>query len=59
MDAGEHSPELLYNAALICQKRGQAEDASVLYREALKVNPQFREALLILGHALMSLGNEL
>jgi tetratricopeptide (TPR) repeat protein len=58
LDSGERSPELLYNAGLICQRRGEAEDAAVLYREAIKADPQFGEALLNLGHALMSLGNE-
>jgi len=36
LDAGERSPELLYNAGLICQKRGEPEDAAVLYKEAIK-----------------------
>ena len=59
LDAGERSPELLYNAGLICQRRGEAADAAVLYKEALKTDPGFGEALLNLGHALMTLGNEI
>jgi tetratricopeptide (TPR) repeat protein len=58
IDLGEHSPELFYNAGLICQKRGQAEDAAQFYQQALQEDPQFAEALLNLGHALMSMGQE-
>ena len=58
LDLGEHSPELFYNAALICQKRGQTEDAVLFYQQALNENPQFAEALLNLGHALMAMGQE-
>ena len=58
IELGEHSPELFYNAGLICQKRGQTEDAVTFYQQALGEDPQFAEALLNLGHALMSLGQE-
>jgi len=58
IDLGEHSPELFYNAGLICQKRGQAQDAAAFYQQALQEDPQFAEALLNLGHALMSMGQE-
>jgi tetratricopeptide (TPR) repeat protein len=58
IELGEHSPELFYNAGLICQKRGQAADAAQYYQQALQEDPQFAEALLNLGHALMSLGQE-
>jgi Tfp pilus assembly protein PilF len=58
IDLGEHSPELFYNAGLICQKRGQVEDAAQFYQQALQEDPQFAEALLNLGHALMSMGQE-
>ena len=54
----EHAPELFYNAGLICQKRGQTEDAVAFYQQALNEAPQFAEALLNLGHAMMSLGQE-
>ncbi len=58
IELGERSPELFYNAGLICQKRGQSEDAVVLYRQALQEDPKFAEALLNMGHALMALGQE-
>jgi tetratricopeptide (TPR) repeat protein len=57
-ELGEHAPELYYNAGLICQKRGAARDAALFYRQALNEDPQFAEALLNLGHALMSIGQE-
>jgi len=34
LDAGERSPELLYSASL-CQRRGEAADAAVLYYAAV------------------------
>ena len=58
IELGEHSPELFYNAGLICQKRGQTQDAVDFYQQALNEDPQFAEALLNLGHALMSMGQE-
>lgn len=58
IELGEHSPELYYNAGLICQKRGQTEDAVSYYQKALQENPEFAEALLNLGHALMAMGKE-
>ena len=58
IELGEHSPELYYNAGLICQKRGQTEDAVGYYQQALQEDPQFAEALLNLGHALMAMGQE-
>ena len=58
IDLGEKSPELFYNAGLICQKRGQANDAVLFYQQALNEDPQFAEALLNLGHALMAMGQE-
>ena len=58
IEMGEHGPELYYNAGLICQKRGRSEDAALFYRQALGEDPQFAEALLNLGHALMALGEE-
>ncbi|MGA1994917.1 MAG: tetratricopeptide repeat protein, partial [Bryobacteraceae bacterium] len=45
-------------AALICQKRGQIEQSVAYYQKALAEDPQFAEALLNLGHALMELGKE-
>ena len=58
IELGEHGSELFYNAGLICQKRGQTQDAVNFYQQALNEDPQFAEALLNLGHALMSLGQE-
>ena len=58
IELGEHSPELFFNAGLICQKRGQTEDAVRFYQQALSEDPQFAEALLNLGHTLMSMGQE-
>ena len=58
IELGEHGPELFYNAGLICQKRGQTEEAVTFYKQALSEDPQFAEALLNLGHAMMSLGQE-
>ncbi len=58
LDLGEHGPELYYNAGLICQKRGETQDAVLFYQQALNEDPQFAEALLNLGHALMSMGQE-
>jgi tetratricopeptide (TPR) repeat protein len=58
IELGEHSPELFYNAGLICQKQGQTQDAVGFYQQALNEDPQFAEALLNLGHALMSMGQE-
>ena len=58
IELGEHSPELFFNAGLICQKRGQTEDAVKFYQQALHEDPQFAEALLNLGHTLMAMGQE-
>ena len=58
IELGEHSPELFYNAGLICQKRGNVADAVGYYQQALSEDPQFAEALLNLGHALMDMGQE-
>jgi tetratricopeptide (TPR) repeat protein len=58
IEMGDHSPELFFNAGLICQKRGQLDDAATLYRQALAENAGFAEALLNLGHTLMAIGQE-
>ena len=58
IELGEHSPELFYNAGLICQRRGNAQGAVGFYQQALAEDPQFAEALLNLGHAFMDLGQE-
>ena len=56
IDAGQRSPEIFYNAGLICQELDEIRDAIVFYREALKIDPDFPEALLNLGHALNYIG---
>lgn len=56
--AGEASPEFFYNTALLLHRTGQLEDAEVLYRRVLEARPDFREALLNLGHVLASRGDE-
>jgi tetratricopeptide (TPR) repeat protein len=55
---GERSPELFYNAGLICQKRGQMTEAARHYEQALTQQPAFAEALLNLGHARKAMGDE-
>jgi tetratricopeptide (TPR) repeat protein len=47
---------LLYNIALLLQKRGRAADAVRYYRQALALRADFPQALLNLGHALTTLG---
>ena len=55
-ELGEPSCELLYNTGLLLQKQGCVPDAVVYYRQALAHRPDFPQALLNLGHALMTLG---
>ena len=45
IDLGDHSPELFYNAGLICQKKGNMQDATRFYQRALVEDPLFAEAL--------------
>ena len=42
----------------IAHLTGQTEDAVSFYQQALQEDPQFAEALLNLGHALMAMGQE-
>src|ERR1019366_8410628 len=56
VDLGEPSSDLLYNLALLLHKRGRAGEAVRRYRQALELRPGFPQALLNLGHALMTLG---
>ena len=59
IELGENSPELYYNAGLICQKRGAPNDAVLFYQQAINEDPQFAEALLNLGRlVLMAMGQE-
>ena len=56
LELDEPTSDLLYNLALVFQKRGRAADAVRYYRQALAVRADFPQALLNLGHALMTLG---
>lgn len=56
LDADGMEPELLYNTGLALQKLGRAADAAAYYRKALEQRPEFPEAQLNLGHALMASG---
>jgi len=58
IELGDRSPEIFYNAGLICQKQGETAGAVDFYRRAVAEDPRFAEAVLNLGHALMSLGQE-
>jgi tetratricopeptide (TPR) repeat protein len=58
VESGDQDAVVYYHTALLCQKRGLTSDAIFLYRQALNVEPDFGEALLNLGHALMSLGKD-
>jgi tetratricopeptide (TPR) repeat protein len=56
LELDEPTSDLLYNVALLFQKRGRAAEAVRYYRQALALRADFSQALLNLGHALMSLG---
>jgi tetratricopeptide (TPR) repeat protein len=58
VESGNPDSVVCYNTALLCQKRGLTSDAISLYRRALNLAPDFCDALLNLGHVLMSLGEE-
>lgn len=53
-EAGDCSPEVLFNAGVLHQQAGQWKEAIASYREALAANPQFAEALVNLGHSLLA-----
>jgi tetratricopeptide (TPR) repeat protein len=57
-DAGDKSPEVLFNSGVAHQQAGDWRQAAECYREALAANPDFAEALVNLGHALMASGDE-
>jgi tetratricopeptide (TPR) repeat protein len=57
LELSEPTAELLYNTALVLQKLGRPADSVKYYRQALAERPDFPQALLNLGHALMVLGN--
>lgn len=50
--------EISYNLGLLSQKQGSLNDAATLYREALDAKPNCVEALINLGHVLISQGSE-
>jgi tetratricopeptide (TPR) repeat protein len=56
IETGEPTAELLYNTALLLQKLNRAKEAVGYYRRALAAKPEFPQAWLNLGHALMILG---
>ena len=56
-DAGDRSPEVMFNSGLLHQQAGQWQEAISCYREALAANPKFADALVNLGHALMATGD--
>jgi tetratricopeptide (TPR) repeat protein len=56
LELDEGNSDLLYNLALLLQKRGRPADAVRYYRQAVAQRPGFLQALLNLGHALMALG---
>jgi tetratricopeptide (TPR) repeat protein len=57
-EAGDHSPEVLFNTGILHQQAGDLQQAIACYREALSSNPRYAEALVNLGHALMATGEE-
>jgi tetratricopeptide (TPR) repeat protein len=56
LELDEPNSELLYNLALLFQKRGRAPEAVRYYQQALALRDGFPQALLNLGHALTTLG---
>jgi tetratricopeptide (TPR) repeat protein len=55
---GDHSPEVLHNTGLLLHRTGDVNASIQNYREALKVKPDFAEALLNLGHVLQAAGQD-
>jgi tetratricopeptide (TPR) repeat protein len=56
LELEESDADLLYNIALLSQKRGRVADAVRYYRQALTARPDFPQAQINLGHALMASG---
>ncbi len=56
-ELGDRSPEVLQNTAILYQQAGDFGSAIRTYREAIAAKPDFAEALLNLGHALQSAGD--
>jgi tetratricopeptide (TPR) repeat protein len=57
-EAGDRSPEVLFNTGILHQQAGELQQAIACYREALSSNPRYAEALVNLGHALMATGDQ-
>ena len=57
-EAGDRSPEVLFNTGILHQQAGDLQQAIACYREALSSNPRYAEALVNLGHALMAAGDQ-
>jgi len=57
-ELGDRSPEVLQNTAILYQQSGEIDSAIRTYREAIAAKPDFAEALLNLGHALQSAGDD-
>jgi tetratricopeptide (TPR) repeat protein len=55
---GPASPELQYNLGLLLQSTGDYSGAAECYRATLQHKPEFRGALINLGHALKAAGQE-
>jgi tetratricopeptide (TPR) repeat protein len=56
IDLGERTPEVLYNAGLMYEKAGHADQAMKLYTDALAEKPDMPEALLNQGRILEANG---
>jgi tetratricopeptide (TPR) repeat protein len=56
--AGDRSPEVLFNSGILYQQAGDQRLAIACYREALSSNPRYAEAWVNLGHALMATGEQ-
>lgn len=57
IDRGNAAPQVYYNAGVLAQHLNDVPAAIELYRGALQAQPEFAEALLNLGHAFESIGN--
>src|SRR5262249_9892783 len=56
LELDEKDCDVLYNLALLLQKRGRSAEAVPFYRQVLELRPAFQEAAMNLGHALMAMG---
>lgn len=53
---GGKAPYVHHNLGIVQQQRGAHEQAIVQFREAIRLQPDFGEARLLLGYSLLSLG---